>query len=320
YHQFVKPVSPYLTPGDKSSGLLPGIEADGPGDEGAGDKRVQAYNFRLCITDVDDNRVPFAKPVDYDEQLYELLLRNFEAGDMRLPLAISMMPNRKTDVNNNFAVSTDYIGQNYDYPDGDYATREKIIADHENYTKGLMWTLANHPRVPDPIRENMSKWGWAKDEFPKTGHFPHQLYVREARRMVSDFVMTERHLRGEIPTPKSVGMGSYTMDSHHVQRYVTPEGTVRNEGDVQVRLEKPYSIGYDALVPRANECENLVVPICLSSSHIAYGSIRMEPVFMILGQSAAIAATIAIDDGVHVQEVDYEHLRAQLLNEGQILE
>jgi len=320
YHQFIFPVDPYVRPGDASSGLLHGVDDSGPGLEGSADRRVQAYNFRLCVTDVTENQIPFTKPEGYDESRYELLLRTHEAGDTRVPLSIIMMPNRKTDINNNFAVSTDYIGQNYDYPDGDYGVREKIRRAHVSYIQGLLWTLANHPRMPQAIRDQVKKWGWTKDEFLDTGHFPNQLYVREARRMVGDFVTTELTCRRLQPTPEPVGMGSYNMDSHHVQRYITAEGFVRNEGDVQVHPGGPYPISYRSLVPKKGQCKNLLVPVCLSASHIAYGTVRMEPVFMILGQSAATAAVRALEQKQAVQEVSYDWLRERLLQDGQILE
>ncbi len=317
-HQFITKVDPYVSPGDPASGLLPGLHAGSPGEEGAADKRIQAYNYRMCTTDVPENRRAWPKPEGYDPTQYELLLRNFEAGDHRIPWNPVWMPNRKTDTNNNFAVSTDYIGMNYDYPDGDYATRERIIKEHQNYQKGLMWTLANHPRVPEKVRAEFQRFGLAKDEFVDNDNWPHQLYVREARRMVSDYVMTEHNCVGEETAPDSVGLGAYNMDSHHTQRYVSPEGFAINEGDVQVGVS-PYPISYRSIVPKRGECPNLLVPVCLSASHISYGSIRMEPVFMILGQSAATAAVQAIETDVDVQAVDYPRLRERLLADKQIL-
>jgi hypothetical protein len=280
---------------------------------------VQAYNFRLCLTTVPENRVPFPKPDDYDPIQYELLARYLDRGWREVFNKFDPAPNRKTDTNNHGAFSTDNIGRNYDYPEASYEQRQEIIAQHENYQKGLMWFLANDPRVPDDVRADMSKWGLARDEFLDSGHWPHQIYVREARRMVSDFVTTELHLRGIEPTPRVVGMGSYNMDSHNVQRYVDIDGNVRNEGDIQVNPGGPYPISYLALVPKAAEATNLLIPVCLSASHIAYGSIRMEPVFMILGQSAASAAVLAIEDEVRVQQVSYNRLRRQLLRDGQVL-
>jgi len=319
-HRFVVKVDPYVEPGNPKSGTLPGVHAGDPGEEGQGDHRVQAYCYRMCMSNVAENRVPFPKPEGYDEQRYELLFRNFEAGDLRLPLKIDMMPNGKTDTNNNCAFSTDNIGMNYAYPEASYEQREKILAEHERYQKGLMWSLANHPRVPESIRRKMSVWGLAADEFTNNSNWPHQIYVREARRMVSDYVMTEHDCRRHRIAADSVGLGSYNMDSHNCQRYITPEGYTQNEGDIQVSPGGPYLISYRSIIPKRGEMENLLVPVCVSSSHIAYGSIRMEPVFMILGQSAATAAVIAIDENTAVQNVDYPQLRKRLLADGQVLD
>jgi len=318
-HQFNKPVDPYVVPGDPKSGLIAGVQADGPGEEGAGDKRVQAYNYRMCMTKDEANKIPWPKPANYDEKRFELVLRNVEAGDLRVPINPVMMPKGKTDTNNNFAVSTDNIGMNYEYPDADYALREKIIKEHIDYQMGLMWTLANHPRVPESLRSTMAAWGLCKDEFTDNGGWPNQLYVREARRMVGAYVMTEHNCQGASVAEDSCGMGAYGMDSHNTQRYVTKEGKVRNEGDIQVHGFKPYPISYLAIVPKEEQCTNLLVPICLSATHISYGSIRMEPVFMVLGQSAATAACQAIDAGVIVQKVDYAKLKEKLLADKQVL-
>jgi FAD dependent oxidoreductase len=319
-HQFEKPVDPYIRPGEPASGLLPRIHGGGPGKEGHGDRRVQAYNYRMCLTKVPENRVPFPKPDNYDPMQYELLARYLDQGWRAIFVKFDPVPNAKTDTNNHGAFSTDDIGMNYDYPEASYQRRREILKEHEDYQKGLMWFLAYDPRVPADVRRKMSQWGLAKDEFSDTGHWPHQIYVRESRRMISDFVTTEQHVRRIKPTPKPIGMGSYNMDSHNVQRYVDKTGHARNEGDVQVNPGGPYPISYGAIVPKAAECTNLLVPVCVSSSHIAYGSIRMEPVFMILGQSAATAAVLAIDDKTTVQAVDYTKLRARLLADGQVLE
>jgi hypothetical protein len=320
YHQFKDGVDPYIVPGDPSSGLLPGVHDGDPGREGQGDHRVQAYCFRMCLTDVEENRIPYPKPEGYEERQYELLLRNFEAGEDGMPWLPGMMPNRKTDTNNRTGFSTDYIGMNYDYPEADYERRAEIIREHEVYQKGLMWTLAHNPRVPEHIRKEISRWGLAKDEFTDNGNWPHQLYIREARRMKGEYVVTENDCRRLIIVEDPVGLGSYQMDSHHCQRYVTPEGFVKNEGDVEVSPGGAYLISYRAIVPKREEIRNLLVPVCLSASHIAYGSIRMEPVFMILGQSAAAAASQALDDKTAVQDVDYRKLRQQLLKDKQILD
>jgi FAD dependent oxidoreductase len=317
-HQFVVPVDPYLVAGNPASGLLPGIEPHPPAADGTGDCRVQAYCFRLCMTDVPENRIPWPKPADYDPRRYELLLRNFEAGDHRVPWKPDAIPNRKTDTNNNYAVSIDDIGTNYAYPDGDYATRARIIAEHTSYEQGLLWTLANSPRVPPRIRATFERFGLAADEFVDNGHWPHQLYVREARRMVSDYVMTQHDCQGKRRADDAVGLAAYTMDSHNVERYVR-DGRVWNEGDVQVGHFPPYPIAYRSLCPKKTECTNLLVPTCPSASHIAFGSIRMEPVFMVLGQSAATAGVMAIESQSSVQDVEVKRLQQRLVSDGQIL-
>jgi hypothetical protein len=230
------------------------------------------------------------------------------------------VPNRKTDSNNHGPFSTDNIGFNYDYPEASYERRREILKEHETYQKGWLWFIINDPRVPKDVQAEMARWGLPKDEFTDNGGWPHQIYVREARRMVGHYVMTENELLKRRPTPESVGMGSYTIDSHNVQRYITPEGHVQNEGDIGVKLAGPYEIAYGSLVPKKGQADNLLVPVCVSASHIAYGSIRMEPVFMILGQSAATAAALALDKNVPVQDLAYAALRARLLADSQILE
>ena len=318
-HNFVDGVDPYITKGDPNSGLLPFIHPNGPGKEGEGDHHIQAYCFRMCLTDHPDNRIPFAKPDNYNELDYELLLRNFEAGEAGFPWINSQMPNRKTDTNNRTGFSTDFIGQNYHYPEATYEEREQIIEAHRQYQQGLMWTLANHPRIPDHIRTEVARWGTSKDEFEREDGWQQQLYVREARRMVSDYVMTQYNCEGLEVAEDPVGMAAYGMDSHHTQRYVNAEGYVKNEGNVEARVKEPYPISYRSLIPKKPECTNLLVPVCISASHIAFGSIRMEPVFMVLGQSAATAACLSIDEGKAVQDLDYALLRAQLLKDKQRL-
>jgi hypothetical protein len=318
-HQFRVPVDPYVVAGDPASGLLPGIQAGDPGQAGEGDRRVQAYNFRICMTDVPANRIPWPKPEGYDPGRYELLLRYIQAGIWDALGSITPMPNRKTDTNNNGAFSTDNIGMNYDFPDGDYATRERISREHVTYQQGLMWFLANDPRVPEKVRNDVVRWGLCKDEFTATGGWPHQLYVREARRMISDYVMTQHNCQRRQVADDAVGLAAYNMDSHNCQRYVDKTGHPRNEGDVQVGVS-PYPIAYRSIVPREAECANLLVPVCLAASHIAYGSIRMEPVFMVLGQSSATAACQAIDHSSAVQRIDVSALQARLKADGQVLE
>jgi hypothetical protein len=319
-HWFKEPVDPYVVPGDPSSGLLARISADTPLPTGEGDKRVQAYCFRMCLTTVPENRVPFPKPDGYDPKQYELLLRVLETGWRETFRKFDPIPNRKTDTNNHGPFSTDNIGMNYDYPEASHERRREIVEEHKVYQQGLMYYIANDPRVPEDLRTEMSRWGLAKDEFTDNGHWPHQLYVREARRMIGPYVVTEHDCLSKRTPPAPIGMGAYTMDSHNTLRYVTPEGHVQNEGDLGVHVKKPYGIAYGAITPKKSECTNLLVPVCLSSSHIAFGSIRMEPVFMILGQSAATAAVHAIEEKVAVQDIDYDALRARLLHDGQLLE
>jgi len=315
-HYFKEKVDPYAIKGNPASGLLPRISEEPPGEQGSGDHRLQAYCFRMCLTDRPDNRVPFPKPEGYDPSQYELLLRVLDTGWREVFHKFDPVPNRKTDTNNHGPFSTDNIGLNYDYPEASYERRREILAEHETYQKGLMYFYINDPRVPDDVRIAMSRWGLAADEFTDNGNWPHQLYIREARRMVGEYVMTERDVMGEVDVPQPVGIGSYTLDSHNVQRFVTSEGYVQNEGDIGVRPPGPYRIAYGSLIPKEEECRNLLVPVCVSSSHIAFGSIRMEPVFMILGQSAATAAAHAIDMGCAVQEIDYGALRQRLEDDG----
>ncbi|MFO1076200.1 MAG: FAD-dependent oxidoreductase [Planctomycetota bacterium] len=312
FHQFAGRVDPYVVPGDPASGLLPGIDPTGPGAEGAGDARVQAYCFRICATDDPDNRVPWPRPDGYDARDYELLLRNLEAGPAEAPWHPVAMPNRKTDSNNNKGVSSDFLGGNYAYPTADRATRRAIVAAHRRWQQGLYWTLANDARVPAKVQAEFRRFGLAKDEFVATGNWPPLLYVREARRLVGEAVVTEAHCMGRTVAADPIGLGAYAMDSHNVQRYVAADGSVKNEGDVQVKVPKPYGIPYGAIVPQRLHATNLLVPVCVSASHIAYGSIRMEPVFMVLGQSAAIAAGLALDRGLELQDVPYAELRARL--------
>lgn len=319
-HHFKSKISPYKIPDDPKSGLLPEVSAAPPGEYGSGDNKIQAYCFRMCLSNSPDNRIPFAKPQGYDPKRYELLARVFASGWRETFDKYDPIPNRKTDTNNHGPFSTDYIGKNYDYPEASYERRKQIIKDHELYQKGLMYFLQNDPGIPADVHEKMQQWGLPKDEFIDNGGWPHQLYIREARRMVGEFVMKEADALGKTQVPNSVGMGSYSLDSHNIQRYVKQDGYVQNEGDIGVHPDKPYSIAYGAILPKDNECTNLLVPVCVSSSHIAFGSIRMEPVFMILGQSAATAAVLAINNKVTPQALPYATLRAALLKDNQRLE
>ncbi len=312
-------ISPYKVPGDPKSGVLPRVSTEDPGKFGEGDKRVQAYCFRSCYTNVPENRIPFPKPDGYDASQYEILLRVLNTGWGEFFEKFDPIPNFKTDTNNHGPFSFDNIGMNYDYPEASYEKRREIIAEHRRYQQGLLWFVANDLRVPAKLQNELREWGLPKDEFTDNGNWSHQLYIREARRLIGDYVMTENELRKKKPTPSSVGMGSYTIDSHNVQRYITPEGDVQNEGDIGVSTNGPYEIAYGSLVPKKGQGSNLLVPVAMSASHIAYGSIRMEPVFMILGQTAATAAVFAIEDKLPVQQVAYPKLRDRLLQDGQVL-
>ncbi len=322
-NQLPNKIDPYLIKGDPKSGLLPGVNPGMGGQAGDGDHRFQAYCYRMVLTDVPSNRLPITKPNDYNPGDYEILFRAIEVGQKGRFFKTTLVPNRKTDANNASGISCDWIGGNYG-SDWNWATlghkeREVIAAKHRDWQLGLLWTLQNHPRVSEGIRTSLSVWGLAKDEFKDNQNWPYNLYVREARRMKSDFVMTENHCRLTIPVEDPVGMGAYTLDSHNVQRFVH-KGMVKNEGDIQTYLKgKAYGISYRSITPRARECENLLVPWALSASHIAFGSIRMEPVFMILGQSSGTAACLAIDADCSVQEIPYEKLRERLLRDGQKL-
>jgi hypothetical protein len=316
FHQW-----PVKVDGRGESGLLPLVQGGPLGKPGQGDKKVQAYNFRLCMTDRPANRVPWPKPKGYDPARYELLARYLKArpgvkmGQLMNPI---MMPNRKTDTNNNGPISTDHIGANWDYPEATPGRRAAIWQDHVEYTQGFFWFLAHDPRVPAALQKEVNGWGLAKDEFTDTGNWPHQLYIREARRMVGAYVMTEKDIRADILKEDAVGVGSYNTDSHHVQRVVREDGSVLNEGDFQVPLA-PYAIPYRCLIPKAAECENLLVPVCASTTHVAYGTVRMEPVFMILGQAAGVAASLAIDAKTSVQKAPVEKLLAELKRQKAVL-
>ncbi len=316
-------IDPYVVKGDPASGLLPGVNPDMGGKVGEADQRLQAYCYRMVLTTLASNRVPIPKPANYQETDYEILFRAIEGGQTSGFFKTSMVPNQKTDANNDSGISCDWIGYNYgknwNWATLNHRQREELAAKHRDWQLGMLWTLQNHPRVPENLRKKMAIWGLAKDEFTDNSNWPYNLYIREARRMKSDFVMTENHCQHKLPVEDSVGLGAYTLDSHNVQRFVS-NGMVKNEGDVEARVGHAYGISYRALVPRAGECGNLLVPWALSATHIAFGSIRMEPVFMVLGQSSATAAVIAIDSGLSVQEVSYQALRERLLKDGQRLD
>lgn len=318
-HYFKMKIDPYKIPGKKESGLVYGISEEPIAPNKSGDKKLQAYCYRVCMSNLPENRIPFPKPGKYDPANYELMGRLLDTGWRDLFSKFDLIPNRKTDTNNHGPFNCDFIGMNYDYPEASYERRREINREHENYQKGLFYYLCNDARVPADVREAYSRWGLAKDEFTDNGNWPRQLYIRESRRMTGVFVTTENEVTNKKMVADPVGMGSYNMDSHNVQRYVTPEGWVQNEGDVQVHLSRPYLISLGTILPKKQECSNLIVPVCVSSSHIAYGSIRMEPVFMILGQSAAVVASMAIDQQKAVQDLNYDKLKQKLLEKKQVL-
>ena len=318
---FVAEVDGYVIPGDPSSGLLPHVHRIEGLKNGQGDHKIQGYNYRMCLTKDSALKIPLEKPEGYREIDHELLLRNFEAGDGRIPALIEPLagPGSKVDWNNMHAVGSDYVGANWAYPEASYAKRREIEKEHQLYIRGFLWTLANHPRVPEPIRKRAAGYGLPRDEFQSNGGWPYMIYIREARRMVSDYVMTQHNCMNKKKAEDSVGLASFGMDSHAVQHIVNEQGHVRNEGVIWRRPPVPYPVSYRSIIPRKGECENVFAPVCLSASHVAHGSIRMEPVFMVLSESAATAVALAIDDGVSVQDVDYAKLKAKLLADKQKL-
>jgi len=322
-HQFRAAVSPV----DAAGTLLPEIMPRSKDPVGAADKRVQAYNFRLCMTKTPDNRVAWPKPAGYNAARYELLARYLPAFEKELgrPLAINdvmkadILQNGKTDTNNNGAFSTDYIGGSYGYPEGSYAERVKIRQAHVEYIQGLLYFLATDVRVPAALSAEMKEWGLCRDEFVDADHWPYQLYVREARRMVGEYVMSQKDIQTELTKPDAIGMGSYNSDSHNVQRRPTVDGTaVENEGDMQVRVT-PYEIPYRVLLPKRTQATNLLVPVCFSATHVAYSTLRMEPQYMILGHAAGVAVKIAIDKKQSVQDVAPRELAAKLAGQRAVL-
>lgn len=316
-HQFNFDVDPYVVAGDPSSGLLPGIDS-APYTQGAGDKRVQAYNFRLCLTDDPEKRIPFTEPEGYNRADYELLIRYCKAGHIPQFKKFDSLINGKYDMNNHGAVSSDYIGMNHEFPEADYPTREKIFQQHVKWVKGLMWFWLTDPSVDESFKERYRNFGWSNEDFTQTGGFPHALYVREARRLVGEVVMTEHHCMGNEVIEDPISLAAYQMDSHNCRRVVI-DGKVRNEGDVQVHSGAPYPVSYRCIIPKRGECRNLYAPFCISASHIAFGSIRMEPVFMIMAESAVEAATLAIELDVDSQDVPYSQLKPRLEAANQVI-
>ena len=322
-HQFLVDLSPR----GADAKLLPEISAEPPAAPGSADRKVQAYNFRMILSHDPANQAPYPEPASYDPARFDLFARLLTAMQRKQGrparlgevLSVIAIPNHKADINNNGAFSTDYIGKSWEYPNATYARRAEIWRDHEEYTKQLFWFLAHDPRVPPALQQEANEWGLAKDEFPDNGHFPNQLYIREARRMVGEYVMSQKDIQTALTKPDPIGMGSYNSDSHNVQRIVNAAGIVRNEGDMQVSVE-PYQIPYRVLLPKRNEVRNLLVPVCFSATHVAYSTLRMEPQYMILGQAAGVAAALAIRRSVAVQDIDTAALTRILVEHGAILE
>jgi hypothetical protein len=318
-HQFPDGIDPYKIPGDPSSGLLWGISEGNLEPDGTGDDKIQAYNYRICLTNDPGNRVEISEPKGYDPSMFDLLVRLFEAQPNSRSLnnyfIWSHMPNNKTDINNRGGFSTDMIGMNYEYAEADFKRRKEIIDKHTHYTKSLLYFYKTDPRVPKEIQQQIQEWGYPKDEYVDSDHWSPQLYVREVRRMVGEYVMTEANCVGDEVVEDGVGMAAYTMDSHNIQRIVIEKDgkkMVKNEGNVEIGGFGPYPIAYRSIIPKTEDAKNLFVPAAMSATHIAFGSIRMEPVFMVLGQSAAVAACMAIDEGKTVQEVNVRALQKEL--------
>jgi hypothetical protein len=319
-HQFPDGVDPYKIKGNPSSGLLWGISTDALSSDGTGDKKIQAYNFRICLTNDSKNKIELTKPKNYDPLKYELLIRLIEAQPDKNNIYgyfnWSFMPKNKTDINNNGGFSTDMIGMNYNYPEATYTDRALIYKDHSEYTVGLLYFLSHDNRVPESIRSELIKWGYPKDEYVNNNYWSPQLYVRESRRMVGSYIMTEANCLSKIIVEDGIVSAGYNIDSHNCQRIVVLKNgvaMVKNEGDIQYPIPHPFPIAYRAILPKETECNNLIVPVCLSASHIAYGSIRMEPVFMQLGQVAAMAAVFAIDKGLSLKEVSADEISTMLI-------
>jgi hypothetical protein len=323
-NQFINRIDPYVVRGDPTSGLLAGVSDWSPHKDGSSDNKVPAYKFHLCLTKVEENREPFTKPDLYDPRQYELLLRTLNRGSRHILGRFDPIPNAKTNTDQNGAFSTDFLGANYLYPDGTYQERSAIIDSHINYLRGYFYFLINDLRVPAEIREEVSSWGLARDEFMKNGFWPEQIHVYEARRMIGESILTEHHVMGRREVNEPIALVSAPISSNHFQRYNASDDDgnqfVQNEGDIWVEIQQPYAIPFKSILPQGTICNNLLVPVCLSASHVAYSSIRSESVFMILGQAAATSAVLAVEAEFSLHNLPYQMLRNQLIDDGQILE
>jgi hypothetical protein len=321
YRQFMVKIDPYILQGDPESGLLPTIQDGVPGEYGARDKHIQGFCFRMCMTKNKDNLIPVTKPQNYNPALYEIYRRYLHAGG-KLFQPQSNRHNGKTDIGSWHDLSANLYGENWQYPDGNYAAQDSIVQYHREFSMGLIWFLQNDPGVDTATRKNWEGWGLCKDEFVDNGNWPRRLYIRSARRMVSDHVITEHHTRrdNEKRIEDPVALAWWPPDTHHARRIVK-DGFAYNEGFVFGGDDwRPFGISWNALIPKSVECTNLITPTCLSSSYVAYGAIRILPTFMILGQSAGCAAALALDMRKPVQQIKYDELKRTLLENGQILD
>jgi len=320
YRQFEVDVDPYLIPGDRESGLIPTIQDGDLGEFGTADKYIQGFCFRMCLTNDIGNRIPVEKPENYDPSTYEIYRRYLKAGG-KLFQPQANRHNGKTDIGSWHDLSANLYGENWQYPEGNYAMQDSIVEYHKNFSLGLVWYLQNDPDVDSATRKNWERWGLCQDEFKDNGHWPRRLYIRSARRMVSDYVITEHHTSRENDKDVNdpVAIAWWPPDTHHARRIVKDD-LAYNEGFVfGGDVWKPFGISWRSVIPKSRECTNLLTPTCVSSSYVAYGAIRILPTFMIIGQSTGLAASMAIDNGTTIQEIEYSDLRAGLIESGQIL-
>ena len=323
-HQMLPRVSSFDEKGD----LLPLIHPEPMVAEGEADAGIQGYGFRLIVTDEPSNRVSFPVPDLYDPADYALVARYYQVhpGAGNMVHLWPTLPGGKSDMNSSGPISTNVVnGLNWEYPDAEYNRRDEIWQKMKDYTLGLLYFLSYDPAVPERIRKETQEIGLCRDEFTDNGHWPHQLYIRVARRMIGEYFMTQHDLETDTVKYDAIGMGSYNIDVRHVQRTFVPVSRfpelhyeVYNEGYISIPVA-PYEIPYRALLPSYGECRNLIVPVCISASHVAYASVRMEPQYMIMGHAAGIAAAMAAREGREVHLVDIARLQEKLAAGNQVL-